>query len=225
MPAGTSTKPRGPCVGARRLPSGVVDRIGRVLREGVQDVGEQQFLVLLLVMQADLQNFEHARGIRGRHIGDQPLDRGIDMGAIGGDVGAVRPRDQAALGARMARAGGDVIGVEQEGKTLVEDLVVGIVRHEQEGLEEPGDMRAMPFGRRGIGHRLHDLVLGRQMRGARFGFRAHAAKGFAPCRRARRPGLRRLIRSRTFGAIPRSGEIAVRAMPASMSLFKGHAAI
>ena len=54
--------------GARRLPVRVVNRIGRVLREGVQDVGEQQFLMLLLVMQADLQNREHALGIRRRHF-------------------------------------------------------------------------------------------------------------------------------------------------------------
>jgi hypothetical protein len=30
--------------------------MGRVLREGVQDVGEHQLLMLLLVMQADLDN-------------------------------------------------------------------------------------------------------------------------------------------------------------------------
>ena len=32
------------------MPVGVVGRMGRVQREGVQDIGEQQFLVLLLVM-------------------------------------------------------------------------------------------------------------------------------------------------------------------------------
>ena len=71
---------------ARRLPIRIVGRIGRVLREGVQDIGEQQFLVLLLVMQADLENFEHALRFRRRHGFDQPLDRLIDMGAIAGDV-------------------------------------------------------------------------------------------------------------------------------------------
>ncbi len=165
---------------ARRLPVGVVDRIGRVLRKGVQDVGEQQFLVLLLVMQADFEDREHALRFLRRHLLDQPLDRRIDMRAIAGDVLAVRPRDQAALRARMARTGGDVIGVEQERKAFVEDLVGGIVRHQQELLEEPGDMRAMPFGRAGIGHRLHDLVLGRQMRGALFRLRPHAAEGLEP---------------------------------------------
>ena len=166
--------------GARRCPAGVIDRIGRVLREGMQDIGEQQFLVLLLVMQADLKNREHALRISRRHLLDQPLDRGIDIGAIARHVFAVRPRDQAALRAGVARTGGDVIGVEQERKAFVENLVGWIVRHQQELLEEPGDVRAMPFRRRGIGHRLHDLVLGRQMRGALFRLRPHAAEGVAP---------------------------------------------
>ena len=165
---------------ARRLPVGVIGRIGRVLREGVQNVGDQQFLVLLLVMQADFENLEHARRVRRRHGLDQPLDRLVDMGTIAGDILAVRAGDQAALRARMARAGGDVIGVEQEGKALVENRVGRVVRHKQELLEKPGDMGAVPFGRRGIRHRLHDLVFRRQMRGARLGFRPHAAKCLAP---------------------------------------------
>ena len=37
-------------------PAGIVDGIGRILREGMQDIGEQQFLVLLLVMQTDLKD-------------------------------------------------------------------------------------------------------------------------------------------------------------------------
>ena len=49
---------------SRRQPARVVDRIGRVLREGVQDIGDQQFLVLLLMMQANFQDRKHAFGIR-----------------------------------------------------------------------------------------------------------------------------------------------------------------
>jgi hypothetical protein len=37
-------------------------------------------------------------------------------------------------------------------------------------------MRAVPFGRTGIGHRLHHLIFGTKRRGAAFGFRANAAK-------------------------------------------------
>ena len=189
---------------ARRLPVGVVGRIGRVLREGVQNVGHQQFLVLLFVMQPDLENLEHARRVRRRHGLDQPLDGFIDMGAIAGDILTVRAGDQAALRARMARTGGDVIRVEQEGKAFIEDTVGRVVRHKQELLEKPGDMGAVPFGRRGIRHRLHDLVFRRQMRGARLGFRPHAAKCLAPA-----PA--RLIQRRLggfgslAGIIPREG--------------------
>ena len=63
----------------------------------MQDVGEQQFLMLLLVMQADFENGKHARRIRRGTVVDQPLDRGIDMRAIGCDVVGGRPRDQPAL--------------------------------------------------------------------------------------------------------------------------------
>ncbi len=184
--------------GARRLPFRVVNRIGRILREGVQDIGDQQFLVLLLVMQADFDNAEHMRGIRGRHVVDQPLDRRVDMGAISGYVLAVRPGDQSALRPRMARTGGDVVGIEQKRKALVENLVARIVRHQQKLLEKPGDVRAVPFRRTGVGHRLHDLVLGRQMRRARFGLGAHPAEGVAPV------GAR-LIRRLRNGAWPEGG--------------------
>ena len=53
---------------------------------------------------------------------DQPLDRRIDMRAIRADLAGVRPRDQAALRPSVARAGGDIIGIEQEREALVEDL-------------------------------------------------------------------------------------------------------
>src|SRR5450830_2190899 len=64
---------------ARRLPSRVVSWIGRILREGVQDVGDEQFLVLLLVMQADFENREDALGIRRWHIRNQAFDCRVDM--------------------------------------------------------------------------------------------------------------------------------------------------
>ena len=92
------------------------------------------------------------------------------MRAEGGDLLAVRPRDQPALRPRVARAGRHIIRVEQIGEPLVEDAIAGKVRDQQELLEEPGGMRAMPLGRAGIRHRLHELVLGAQAspRAARF---------------------------------------------------------
>ena len=41
-------------------------------------------------------------------------------------------------------------------------------------------MRAMPFGRARVRHRLHDLILRRQRRGAALGLRAHRAEGIEP---------------------------------------------
>ena len=119
--------------------------------------------------------------------GDEPLDRRIDMRAERGDVLAVRPRDGARAGPRVTRTGGHIIRVEEISEPLVEYAVAGKPRDQQELLEEPGRMRAMPFGRAGIGHRLHHLVLGAERRGAAFGLRA------ARCgrRRARRCGDRR----------------------------------
>ena len=111
---------------------------------------------------------------------EQPLDRGIDMGAKARDLRAVRARDQAAARARVTRSGRDVIRVEEMGETLIEDAVARQVRQQQKLLEEPGRVRAMPLGRAGIGHRLHLLVLGGKRRGAALGFRAHGEEGVAP---------------------------------------------
>ena len=85
-------KPARPVRGAAASASaGIIGRIGRVLREGVQDVGEQQFLVLLLVMQADLEISKTRARIRRRHLAISRSTRGIDMGAI-----ARRPRRRSA---------------------------------------------------------------------------------------------------------------------------------
>src|SRR3546814_2601203 len=71
----------------------------RILREKMLDVGEQQFLMLLLVM--DAEGDERQRG--RRQAGQGALHRGIDMRAPDADFVERRARQQAALRARMAR--------------------------------------------------------------------------------------------------------------------------
>src|SRR3546814_3182242 len=66
--------------------------------------------------------------------------------------------------ARMTLAGLFVIGIEEVGIGRIERSVAGQVRLQQEGLEEPGRMRAMPLRRTRVRHRLNRLVLGRQWR-------------------------------------------------------------
>ena len=46
------------------------------------------------------------------------------------------------------------------------------MRHQQELLEKPGGVRAMPFRRTGVRHRLHDLILRAE--------RGRTALGLAP---------------------------------------------
>ena len=104
MPVGKSTNSVARRLRARRSPIGLVSGCDRILREGMQDVGEQQFLMLLLVMEADLEDAHDVRQLRALGGGDQALDRRIDMRAVGRDLLAVRPRDQAAPGPRVARA-------------------------------------------------------------------------------------------------------------------------
>src|SRR6202795_1039784 len=102
--------------------------------------------MLLLMVQTDFDDLENALRIRWRHLLDEPLDRTIDMRAIGRDVIAIRPRDQTALRPRMTGPSGDIVGVEQEGKTLVENLVGRDMRDQHELFEEPRHVGAVPFG-------------------------------------------------------------------------------
>ena len=154
--------------------------MGRVLRKGVQDVGEHQLLMLLLVMQPDLDNRNDFFQRRLVCAVQKLADRGIDMSAIGGHLLDTRTGNQSALRPRMPGACRNIIGVEQEAEALVEFAVVRGVRLQQEGLEEPGGVGAMPFRGARVRHRLHDLVFRRQMRGAALGLRAHRSEIFRP---------------------------------------------
>ena len=80
----------------------------------------------------------------------------------------------------MTGAGRHIVRVEEITEALVEEAITGKARDQQELLEEPGRMRPVPFGRTGIGHRLHHLVFRAQGRGAAFGFRAHGTEGLTP---------------------------------------------
>ncbi len=144
----------------------------------MQNIGEQQFLVLLLVIEPDLDD-RNEFGEIGRGF-DQLRHRAIDMRAISGDLGRARPRHQAALRPRGARAGRDVIRVVQIGEALIERAIIFDIGLEQKLLEKPGDVGAMPLGRARIGHRLDDLIFRRQQSGAALGFGAHGAKGVEP---------------------------------------------
>src|SRR5213078_2246195 len=164
MDAGRQGYKSGRARGARRPPLTRIDGRHGILRKSVQDVGEQKLLMLLLVMQPDLENPQHFRQLRVLRALEQSLDARVDMGAEGGNAFAVGPREEPPPRPRVARPGGDVVGIEEIWELL----------------EEPSRVRAMPFSRAGVRHRLHQLVLGAQGSGATLGLRAHGAEGIAP---------------------------------------------
>ena len=90
-----------PC--ALAAPGGVAGPRGRPLQriapERVLDVGQQQLLMLLFVVDAELDK----RARRGREIGERGLNRRINMRAPDAHFVERRPRQQPALRARVAR--------------------------------------------------------------------------------------------------------------------------
>ena len=148
-------------------------RAQRLRPEHVLDVGEDQLLMLLLVVQP-----EHDRRDRsgrdgavtpGRH---QAFHRGIDAAAVVLDLGERRARELSAARALHPRAHPFVVRVEEEPVTRVDRPVAGGEGSQHEGLEEPGRVREVPLGGAGVGHRLHQLVLAGERR--RQGHRAGA---------------------------------------------------
>lgn len=61
---------------------GLVGGTQGVCEEGVEDVGEKEFLVLLFVVNAE---FNAGEGFVGRAGVEQALDGGVDVGAIAKD--------------------------------------------------------------------------------------------------------------------------------------------
>src|SRR5215210_5660266 len=102
------------------------------------------------------------------------------MGAIGGDLAGIGPGNKAALRPIVTRAGRHVIRVEEVGEARIERLVAGTVGTEQELLEEPGGVGAVPLGRARVRHGLDDLVLRRERRRAALGLVPDRAKGGEP---------------------------------------------
>ena len=162
--------------GTREAPRRIVGGRNRVLRKGVKNVGQHQFLMLLLMVEADLdQRRDRGQLVVGSLVKELHGCR-VDVTAIGRDFIGARPGQVAALVPGMAGAGGDIVGIEQEGIVGMEGLVSRTVFAEQELFEEPGGMGAVPFRRTCVRHRLDQLILGCQRAGTALGFISHRKK-------------------------------------------------
>jgi len=132
-----------------------VRRLQRIAPQRVLDVGQQQFLVLLFVLQAQLQVLqclfaEIAIGQARQHLL-------IDVPAIVAHLLQRGPRQQAAAWAGMGGAEALVVAVEQEIPGRIPRLVATHAG-QHEAFEEPGGVGQVPFGRAGIVHALQHRV-------------------------------------------------------------------
>ena len=147
------------CRGGRFIPRLTVNRAEWVQCEQVLEVGEEQFLVLLLVVQPEL----HARHTPGIALRIQPGDEAVHMlihvCAVAEDVVNGWPREQAAHRPRKECSHRLVVGVEQIAVLGMESAVAGQQGRQQKVLEEPRGMREMPLGRAALRGALDHIVL------------------------------------------------------------------
>src|SRR5207249_476976 len=136
------------------------NREERVLRENVFDIGDEQLLMLLFVMNSERKDRFDLTKQSLVGTGNKSVDVRINGSAIFFRFVHRRTRDESAQVASMHRAGGVVIGVKKIG---VLGNCISIARHpffQNEGLEKPGGVRKMPFRRAYFRHRLYNAIFG-----------------------------------------------------------------
>ena len=91
----------------------IVGRRSRVQGEGVLDVHQDELLMLLFVLQAELDDARDCWPV-GFAGGEQEAGDGfIDVAAVGVDLVDAGTREHAARRARMTLADGFVVGIEE----------------------------------------------------------------------------------------------------------------
>ena len=126
----------------------------------MQHIGQQQLLVLLLVLQSQFDQGQEHCTVQPRL--QQNLHTLVNVGTVCQHLSKRRPREQPALGAWMFGTDTVVVGVEKHPERRVVRLKPGRVRFQHKGLKKPGGMRQMPFDRARVWHGLRAAILGRQ---------------------------------------------------------------
>ncbi len=129
----------------------------RVGEEGVLDVGGDELLVLLLVLEAE---GDAAGGFVFEWVLEEAVHGGVDVGAVGED-GVERRAGEGGAELLLGHvAEGVVVAVEEPVEVGVEGLVGGDELAEDEGLEEPAGVGEVPFDGAGLGTGLDHHVFG-----------------------------------------------------------------
>ncbi len=145
----------------RCLRSRIHDRRQRIAGKDVLDIGQQQFLVLLFMVQSEFDRRTNISRIVSRT--EQFSDLVINMSPESANILNQRPRQQTAPGPWMHLARRVVIGIEQVMILIVKTTVTFFVGFENETLEKPGRVRQMPLGWTHVRHTLNDVILGREV--------------------------------------------------------------
>ena len=130
----------------------------------MQSIGEQQFLVLLLVVQSEF-NQSQCFARQFAFIQKQLLHGCVHVFAKRQHLRQRWAGQQTALRARVTRPQSFVIRVEKICKRIVKHLIARQVRQQHDVFKKPTGVRQMPFGRAGVRHGLHALILCAQRRG------------------------------------------------------------
>ncbi len=121
----------------------------RIGKEGVLDVGGDELLMLLLVVEADVNG---GAGLEREGVGGEQAGDGIvNVGAVFEDELEGGAGEAGAEGFFGLIADEVVVGVEEPEEVRIQRLVVGVVGAEDEGLEEPGGVGEVPFDGAGVG--------------------------------------------------------------------------
>ena len=120
----------------------------------ILDIGQDEFLMLLLVIQAKLYEWRCIFVCRFQVT----QHRLIHVRAVGVNFIQAWSRHQAARTAIGMRSQLLVVGVEKLLVALIERFVTGDVCCKNEGLEKPGRMRKVPFSWAGIRHGLQHVI-------------------------------------------------------------------
>src|SRR5215210_3939087 len=98
----------------------------------MKNICEDEFLMLLLVMQADFDKGEQLVQFALIDGFDQIFHCPVDVRTIGGDFLNAWARDKPALRPIIPRTGSDVIGIEQKRETLVQRPIASRMGQQQE---------------------------------------------------------------------------------------------
>src|SRR5208337_1068411 len=137
----------------------LVLRLQRICVERMQYVSKQQFLVLLLVVRAQL---DPPQSLRLRPLLKEPLHRRIHVLAVAQNLVEPRPRKRRPQSFFRKCGKALVIAVEEPRKIRVEDPVPGQKLPQHERLEKPRGVGQVPLGGGRLSTRLHHHVLRRQ---------------------------------------------------------------